>query len=129
MRNTVLFAATALLAGCATAGTGVAYPAVDTNNDGRVTSAEFAAYVADADTFNRYDTNNDRALSSAEYRAGVGTAIRGDAYFRGFDRDRSGTLSDREFAEGIFGVYDVDRSGSLSEAEFRAAVSGLTVEP
>jgi hypothetical protein len=55
-------------------------------------------------------------------------ALATDAYFEGFDRDRSGGLSESGFADGIFGVYDADGSDSLDESEFESAVSALNVE-
>lgn len=128
MRSPILFLAVALLTGCAAAVAELGYPSVDANDDGRVSNAEFAEFLDDVDAFDRYDDNDDGALSEAEYREAVDAEIEGGAYFRGFDRDRSGGLSEREFADGLFGIYDADRSGWLSEAEFEAAVSALAFE-
>lgn len=128
MRSSILFLTVALLGGCAAAVAEFGFPSVDANDDGRVSNAEFAEFIDDVDAFDRYDDNNDGSLSRAEYREAVDAAIRGDDYFRGFDRDRSNGLSQREFADGLFGIYDADRSGWLSEREFEAAVSALAFE-
>ena len=75
-----------------------------------------------------YDDNDDGTLDREEYGEAVDHAIATDAYFEGFDRDRSGGLSESGFADGIFGVYDADGSDSLDESEFESAVSALNVE-
>lgn len=128
MRNIIIFVTIALLAGCATAVAELGFPRVDANDDGRVSNAEFAEFLDDVDAFDRYDDNDDDRLSEAEYREAVDAEISGRAYFRGFDRDNSGGLSEREFADGLFGVYDADGSGWLNEDEFENAVEALAFE-
>lgn len=128
MRHIELFAALALLAGCAAAVTELGYPRVDSNDDGRVSAAEFAEFLDDVDAFERYDDNDDDRLSQEEYREAVDAEIGTGEYFRGFDRDNSGWLSEREFADGLFGLYDADGSGWLDEQEFENAVAALAFE-
>lgn len=128
MRNTALFITAALLAGCASTAAQLGFPRVDSDDDDRVSSAEFAEFLDDVDAFDRYDDNDDGSLSAAEYREAVDSEIEGDAYFRGFDRDRSNSLSRSEFANGLFGVYDADRNSYLSRAEFEAAATALAFE-
>ncbi len=128
MRNTVLFVTIALLTGCAAAVSELGYPSVDSNDDGRVSNAEFEEFLDDVDAFDRYDDNDDDALSQEEYREAVDAEISGGEYFRGFDRDNSRGLSEREFADGLFGIYDADGSGWLNEDEFENAVAALAFE-
>lgn len=128
MRNTVLFATIVLLAGCAAAVTELGYPSVDADDDGQVSTAEFEEFLDDVDAFDRYDDNDDDVLSQEEYREAVDAEISGVDYFRGFDRDNTGGLSESEFADGLFGIYDADGSGGLSEDEFENAVEALAFE-
>lgn len=123
-----LMVTVALLSGCAAAAGELLFPSVDANDDGRVSQGEFAEFLDDTDAFDRYDDNDDGQLSRQEYREAVDSSIAGDDYFRGFDRDRSGGLSESEFSSGIFRVYDRDGNGWLSEDEFEDAALALSPE-
>ncbi|MFP4623070.1 MAG: EF-hand domain-containing protein [Gemmatimonadota bacterium] len=128
MRVLALLAAAAMVTGCATAAGELAFPAVDADDDGQVSRMEFEGFLGDMNAFDRYDDNNDGELSLEEYREAVTAGIEGEAYFRGFDQDRSGGLSRAEFISGIFSTYDRNGDGWLNEEEFEGAVTGLSLE-
>lgn len=129
MRRTIPFlVSVALLAGCAVAMAEFGFEGADSDDDDTVSRAEWAQFLDDVDAFARYDDNDDQALSPEEYREAVDYRIESDAYFRGFDRDRSGTLSSTEFTDGVFRTFDRDNNGWLNEGEFEGAVQSLSME-
>lgn len=114
--------------GCAAAAGMVGFAAADDDDDDLVSRAEFAEFMAELDAFDAYDDDNDAVLNQEEYREAVDSALEGPGYFRGFDRDHSGGLTEEEFVNGIFSSYDRDGDNWLDEGQFESAVDGLAVE-
>lgn len=86
----------------------------DTDHDGRVTAAEFAA--ARAAKYRTFDLDGDGRVSEAEY---VGE------FSARFEKDASGKpkLPEGQLKQAHvrFGVLDTDKDGNLSLAEFNAS--------
>ncbi|MGH7483744.1 MAG: EF-hand domain-containing protein [Longimicrobiales bacterium] len=121
-------AAGALLGACASAVADLGFERVDADDDNSIDRTEFAEFMDDLEVFDRYDDDDDGGLDREEYREAVSARIDGDAYFTGFDRDRSDDLSRAEFREGLFESFDADDDQRLSEDEFEELVEALTVE-
>lgn len=126
-RTVPLLLTTLAFAGCATSSGNASFATADRNADDLVSQAEFADYMAGLNNFATYDTNGDGTLTQAEYRSSVNAAISGDAYFRGFDRDHSGTLTREEYVNGIFASYDRNGDGWLDRSEFLGASGGVVI--
>lgn len=82
----------------------------DTDHDGRVTAAEFAA--ARAAKYRTFDLDGDGKVSEAEY-VGEFTAR--------FGKDAKVPEGQLKQAHVRFGVLDTDKDGNLSLAEFSAS--------
>jgi Ca2+-binding EF-hand superfamily protein len=93
-----------------------------------ISSIEFGEVWADFNLFENFDDDDNNTVSRMEYNEAVNTIYETDAYFRGLDRDRSGTLTRDEFVNGWFTMFDSDRSGSQNRTEFRSAMDALTFE-
>lgn len=128
VRRTLPLLLSVLLVGCAAAATELGWDMADDNDDELVSRAEWSDFMGQLNAFPNYDDDNDGVLSMAEYREAANVQIEGDAYFRGFDRDHSGTLTEQEFEDGVFNSYDRDGDGWLDEGQFESAVDGLAVE-
>src|ERR671925_36095 len=90
----------------------------------------FAACATVASTvgFPVADDDDNNTVSRTEYTEAVDAIYETDAYFRGLDRDRNGTLSRDEFINGWFTMFDTDRNGSLNRSEYRSAMDALNFE-
>lgn len=108
---------------------------MDTNSDGRVTSAEHAQ---SAETmFKQSDADRDGKVSAAECESAQAT--HGDkinkqataAHMRQVDTDGDGQINANEnsvFAKNAFARADKNNDGSLSEDEFEAAHKAMKKE-
>jgi Ca2+-binding EF-hand superfamily protein len=113
---------------CATVVSTVGFPAADADDNDMISSTEFGEVWADFDLFENFDDDDNNTVSRTEYNEAVNTTYESDAYFRGLDRDRSGTLTRDEFVNGWFTMFDNDRNGTLNRNEFRSAMDALTFE-
>jgi len=64
-----------------------------------------------------FDANTDSKVSAEEFSTAA-TGMGDQSGFAAFDTDKSGDISQEEFAAGAFRVYDRDRNGNLSQDEF-----------
>lgn len=101
-----------------------AFQGADTNNDGRVSKAEFDRQVK-KDTFERLDKNKDRAVSPEEWKA-YDTSPSAGKHFEAMDENRDGRISFPEFSDAAdwktglndsFTTLDRDRDGNLAPDE------------
>jgi Ca2+-binding EF-hand superfamily protein len=113
---------------CATVATTVGFPAADADDNDMISTTEFGEVWDDFDLFERFDDDDNNTVSRTEYNEAVDATYETDAYFRGLDRDRNGTLSRDEFVNGWFTMFDNDRNGSLNRNEFRSAMDALNFE-
>ena len=74
------------------------------------------------------DDDDNNTVSRMEYNEAVDAPYETDAFFRGLDRDRNGTLTRDEFVNGWFTMFDTDRNGSHNRSEFRSAMDALNFE-
>lgn len=128
MRSLLTLLVVAASTGCAAATSEFAFGRVDSSDDDMVSRAEFAEFVDDVDAFDRYDDNDNGTLSMQEYREAADADVEGDAYFRGFDRDRNNELSRDEYLTGWFDLFDLDDDGMLNEDEFENAAGSMAIE-
>jgi Ca2+-binding EF-hand superfamily protein len=116
------------IAACATVATTVGFPAADVDNNEMISSTEFGEVWDDLDVFENFDDDDNGSVSRIEYNEAVETIYESDAYFRGLDRDRNGSLTRDEFVNGWYTMFDNDRSGSHNRNEFRSAIDALNFE-
>lgn len=96
---------------------------MDTDEDGRISAAE---WDGESDVFERFDADGDGFLTRQEVQRG-GRGGRGGANpqdrFRNMDADGDGQVSSEEFPgqPALFDLLDVDRDGFVSESEMGAA--------
>jgi Ca2+-binding EF-hand superfamily protein len=115
-------------AACATVASTVGFPVADDDDNNMISSTEFSEVWADFDLFENFDDDDNNTVSRTEYTEAVDAIYEIDAYFRGLDRDRNGTLSRDEFINGWFTMFDTDRNGSLNRSEYRSAMDALNFE-
>ena len=116
------------LGACATVATTVGFPAADDDDNDMISTTEFGEVWADFDLFENFDDDDNNTVSRMEYNEAVDTQYETDAYFRGLDRDRNGSLTRDEFVNGWFTMFDNDRNGSHNRSEFRSAMDALNFE-
>lgn len=64
--------------------------------------------------FTKWDSNGDVGIDREEFDTG----IRDRRIYETWDVDNDGTMSEREFNEGVYGTYDRDNNGVIDENEF-----------
>ncbi len=84
----------------------------DTDNDQRLTAAEFNAALDGTGYFDRFDTDRDGFLAENEFND------RSRAFVAEYDGDADGRLSRNEYYGALYGSYDADRDGFLNDAEY-----------
>jgi Ca2+-binding EF-hand superfamily protein len=128
IRTFATLAVALTLGACATVATTVGFPVADDDDNDMISNTEYSEVWDEFDLFENFDDDDNNTISRMEYNEAVEATYEGDAYFRGLDRDRNGTLSRDEFVNGWFQMFDNDRSGSLNRSEFRSAMDALTFE-
>ena len=91
------------------------FRALDHNNDGRLSRAE---WHAGGELFSRVDRNRDNVISAAEFRGGEDDDDREDR-FADLDDNRDGRLTRNEWhgSTAVFDALDANRDGVLTRAE------------
>ena len=116
------------LGACASAVATVGFPAADDDDNDMISTTEFGEVWADFDLFENFDDDDNNTVSRMEYNEAVDAPYETDAFFRGLDRDRNGSLTRDEFVNGWFTMFDTDRNGSHNRSEFRSAMDALNFE-
>ena len=128
LRKFSVLAIAIALGGCATMATTVGFPAADADDDDSLSSAEFHEFFDDTDYFERIDDDDNGTLSRTEYNEAVDTEYEAETYWTGLNTDNNDQLTRDEFIGGWFKMFDTDKNGMLSENEFENAIESLEVE-
>ncbi len=70
-------------------------------------------YAADMD-YKTWDADKSGSVDYNEWDSGFNSK----EHFSRWDTDKNGSLSDKEYGEGLYHSYDRDKSGDLNEDEY-----------
>ena len=108
----------------AAAGSALAQPSIDANNDGKLTLPEFLAGRA-APMFARFDANKDGKLTTAEMQAGRGPGGPGgpDGQRPNGPRPGGPPGGGQGRGGGMLAMLDANKDGAVTRAELNAAMT------
>jgi hypothetical protein len=106
----------------------VGFPAADGDNNRALSVTEFRDFLG-GNAYNRFDDNHDGLLSRKEYEEAVSDEYETDAFWHALNKNHNETLNRKEFIDGWFKIFDVDKNGRLSQAEFDHAIEHLDLDP
>lgn len=78
--------------------------------------AASAPAFAEVGEFDVWDKDNTGVITMGEWDTGFDD----ENMLTGWDSDKDGMLSDKEYGEGIYNAYDADGSGDWNEDEYNA---------
>lgn len=112
MKKPVLFAI-ALSFASAGAYASTSFETADTDNNGKLSQAEYKSAVKDSSVYLQWDADNDGRISSVEFEE-VGI----DDTFTLWDADNDEYLDLNEVYEGSWSYYDEDENGHWDNGEW-----------